>query len=100
MINNMTVSECVEIMKRYHLPKDDFLAWTDSNRDVFCQHYYNALERPIYDFNPYTQGELLCESLGLPERLWKTKLRIIKEKFESYFEDDMRGLTSCCTSFL
>ena len=99
-MNKMTVTECADIMRRYQLPNEDYLGWTDSERDVFCQHYYNALETPIYDFNPYTQGYMLCESLGLPRRTWDTKLRMIKEKFEERFEDDIRGLTSCCTSFL
>lgn len=99
-MNKITVSECVDIMKRYSLPNEDFIGWSDSEKDVLCKYYYNALETPIYDYNPYTQGYMLCESLGLPERLWDTKLRMIKEKFEDYFEDDIRGLTSCCTSFL
>ena len=100
MINNMTVSQCVDVMKRFHLPKEDFLGWSDSEKDILCQHYYNELQFPIYEFNPYSQGYLLCESLGLPKRVWDSKLRMVKEKFEMYFEDDLRGLVSCCWEFL
>jgi hypothetical protein len=96
----MTVTECVDVMKRYQLPKEDFLGWTDSDKDVLCQHYYNALEHPIYDYNPYSQGYKVCESLGLPERVWDEKVNSIKEQFESRFEDELRGLVECSLSFV
>lgn len=94
----MNVQQCRDVVRLEHLPTQDFIGWSDSEKNQFCKHYYNLLDHHIYDWNPYTQGELLCESMGIPEHLHAKKLRDIKESFEMHFEDKIEELLRCSFS--
>lgn len=89
----MNIEQCQNVVRLERLPQKDFIGWTDSEKTAFCKHFYNLLDEPVYNnkWNPYTQGELFCEAMGID----LDKRRDILEAFEMHFEDKIEELLRC-----
>ena len=84
----MKFQDFKKFIEQCHLPKTDYMAWDQDQKYMLCCRWYRMLDDQPYEYNPYSQGELLCESLGVSIEM----LDGIKKQFYLSTKDEIREL--------
>ena len=54
-----------QAVERFEFPAIDYSKWDDGLQYQVCCIYYSLMDFRPYEYNPYSQGEMLCRSLGI-----------------------------------